>query len=78
MKQKRIIALVLCLCMMISVLPLQAAAAEEEIIASGNEPIAWEITGDGTLTISGSGSMNYEGIYPWETYAYMITKIVIL
>ena len=45
---------------------------------SGNN-LTWELCGDGTLTISGSGAMaNYNGYnMPWISYKSQITKLVI-
>ena len=40
----------------------------------------WTLTGDGTLTISGEGIMNYASSpedLPWHNYRSMITKVVI-
>ena len=61
-----------------------------DVIASGGcgENLTWVLTGDGTLTISGSGEMeNYSGEYqngeyfrtttPWSGYREQVTAVVV-
>jgi len=82
MLRKRIVPLLLVLCMLFTALPFQAFAAEE-VIASGalnDSNVEWKITSDGTLTVSGSGAMpESNNGYEWQLYEYheIITKIVI-
>ena len=79
--KKRILALVLVLCMVVGLLPVHANAAEE--ISSGmcGQNLYWVLTDDGTLTISGEGKMedySYYGSMPtWYDYRSNITKLVI-
>ncbi|MBR2422290.1 MAG: leucine-rich repeat protein [Oscillospiraceae bacterium] len=76
MLRKRIVPLLLVLCMLFTVLPFQAFAAEE-IIASGKDPMEWKLTADGTLTISGAGAMKQLDQFPWASYKEQVTKVII-
>ena len=79
MRFRKEIALLLALCLILPILPLQAAA-EEEVIVSGLHdfgPIEWKITADGTLTISGNKNMQGKEIYEWDDYRISITKVVV-
>ena len=53
--------------------------AENGIIASGNcgTDVKWVLEEDGTLTISGSGEMEFEEDTPWKKINESITKVVI-
>lgn len=76
MKVKQIIPLLI-LCMLIVMLPTKVSASED-IIASGlhdHGPIKWELTSDGTLTITGSRTMQTT-TYGWANYSDMVKKIV--
>lgn len=63
------------------------AAAEEDIIASGDcgssgttsYDVYWKLTGDGTLTIYGEGIMEYYFYTdrPWHVYTDQIQKVVV-
>ena len=55
---KRMLSLILALCMVFTILPA-AAATETTEVASGTcgENLTWVLTEDGTLTISGEGEM---------------------
>ena len=91
--KKRILSLLIVLCLVCGMVPAVAAA---EIIASGTcgENLTWVVTEDGTLTISGEGAMrfssydfdsirpmddgeDYECLGPWAEYSELVTKIVI-
>lgn len=39
--------------------------------------LTWKLTDDGTLTISGSGEMEYASSYPWEAYKDTVRKVVV-
>ncbi len=39
--------------------------------------LTWRLSDDGTLTISGSGEMEYASSYPWDTYKDIIRKVVV-
>ena len=39
--------------------------------------LTWRLSDDGTLTISGSGEMEYATSYPWDTYKDIIRKVVV-
>ena len=85
---KRITAVVMLLCLLLTVLPLGAQAteiteptAEEWITREPNQcgdDLTWSYSG-GTLTISGSGEMDdyTEGNAPWQEYKDSITALVI-
>lgn len=86
---KRLIAVILSICMFFSMLPMTAAAEEAGAIASGScgRQVNWTLASDGTLTISGSGAMdNYKmEAYPpsdnieapWYGNRKTITRIVV-
>ena len=82
MKLKRWLCVLVTLCMVITVLPLQASAAT---IASGKcgENVQWTLDSAGALTISGSGPM-HDGVgmedaktFPWYNHADKIKSVVI-
>ena len=79
MKFRKITALLLVLCMMLS-LSLSAFAADD-VVASGtiqNSGIRWELNGNGWLTISGSGEtpvFTSADDQPWAEYREQITEI---
>ena len=79
MKIRKMIALLLTLCM---VLPLSISAfAADDVIASGtilDSKIKWEINSHGWLTISGSGEapvLQSADNQPWAEYREQITEI---
>ncbi len=70
-----LVLLALCLGVM---LPLGALAAENKVIASGEEATyAWKLTDDGTMTVSGTEIPNETGGYPWADYKDKIQSVVI-
>ena len=79
MKFRKITALLLVLCMMLS-LSISAFAADD-VVASGtiqNSGIRWELNGNGWLTISGSGEtpvFTSADDQPWAEYREQITEI---
>lgn len=80
MLRKRIVPLLLVLCMLFTALPFQAFAAEE-IIASGEHDVGrikWKITSDGILTLYGEGTMTGgNSYYSWDDYVDVVTKVVV-
>ena len=79
---KRIITLIAALVLALILVPTRAEAAE--IIDSGTLKwgLTWELDEEGTLTISGSGSMSnfgQEGEWaaPWSNYRTFITTVVL-
>ena len=76
---KRLISMLLVLCLTLSLLPATAWAATE--IASGTcgENLTWVLDDGGTLTISGTGPMTDYGLReaPWYGYNKDIQNIVI-
>ena len=79
MKFRKITALLLVLCMMLS-LSISAFAADD-VVASGtiqNSGIRWELNGNGWLTISGSGEapvFTSADDQPWGEYREQITEV---
>ena len=79
---KRTLALLLCLIAAVGM--MLPAAAEETIVASGRcgSNLNWSLTDDGTLKITGSGSM-YDYVpasgvgnsQPWESYRAQIRRL---
>ena len=51
-----------------------------QVIAGGEYdggPITWQVTADGTLTISGNRTVQPRSSYPWHGYADVVTRVVI-
>ncbi len=89
--KKRIVAMFLAVCFIVTLLPTAAFAASGDVVATGNceasgneSTIAWTITENDdenyTLTISGKGAMadyaNANAV-PWSQYMQKITKGVV-
>ena len=78
---KKLIALLLTLCMMLSLLPTAVFAEEPDEVTSGTcgETITWTLDSTGLLTLTGTGSTgNYEdSTSPLYPYADKITKVVV-
>ena len=75
--RKRILALILALVMCLSLLP--AGALADDVIAEGTDKdISWSLDTNGTLTVSGTGSIQYEySTAPWKPYAADIKALVV-
>lgn len=75
---RRFFAIVLACAMLFALLPLSVSAADSGVIGD----IEWLFSGDGTLTISGTGAMpdytssTFTGS-PWRKYAGQIKNVVI-
>ena len=88
---KRFAAMLLCVAMLLSVLPISVysdelssgedtAADSSERSGECGESLTWELTADGTLTISGSGGMvAYANATetPWYGYRSEVKTVVI-
>ena len=82
--KKRTLSLMLALLMIISVLPVSAAADAPKSGTCG-ENLTWTLSDDGVLTISGSGAMTdygpnsegYDVLTPWDAYISDVKSIVI-
>lgn len=84
MKPKRLISLLLAVCMVIAILPVSAFAAENSTSGPCGDNATWALTednnGDYTLTISGTGAMtdySAKGDAPWFWANKQIRRIVI-
>ena len=78
--KKRVLAMLLMVCMLFQFFPVTASAASVTASGSCGDNATWKLTSDGTMTISGSGNMvNYEmsSKYPWYDYSEQITSVVI-
>ena len=76
--KKRILSIVLVLCMLVSLVPAAALADGEALSGSCGKNLTWKLT-DGTLTVSGTGEMtNYSSQFdtPWARNE-TITAIVV-
>ena len=79
MKLKRMLSLLLVVCLVLPVFPATARAAEVASGFCGNN-VTWMLTNDGTLTISGTGDMANYDIWraaPWYSYRSSITRILV-
>ena len=81
---KRFLGTLLCLCMLLTLLPVNALAAETVSSGSCGSNLTWELDSDGTLTISGTGEMRdyYHEIWgyrnrPWGGNCSDIKRIII-
>ena len=85
--KKRMISLLLCLCMVFSLLPT-VVLAEDESVESNQMPgevcpgVTWEYdTESKTLTVSGSGLITltdkYGNIHPWDAFKTEIEHLII-
>lgn len=77
----RSITFLLAFALLAALLPVMAA--DSEVIASGEcgdqgNNITWELTSDGTLTLTGSGKMkNNISFAPWKNYVENISNVII-
>ena len=77
---KRFLGTLLCLCMLLTLLPVSAMAAENVSSGSCGDNLTWELDAEGTLTISGTGDMwdyTWQEKTPWAS-SYSSIKEVIL
>lgn len=75
--KKRILMLLLAVCLMVTLLPVSVFAEESVLDAKTGtcgEGISWTLS-DGTLTVSGSGEM--EDGAPWADYENQIERLVL-
>lgn len=72
--KKRVISLLLALCLILAIVPASVSAAE--VVAEGacGENLTWVLDSEGTLTISGEGEMESD---PWSPYMEEIKKLVV-
>lgn len=79
--RKRLLSTLLALCLMLGLLPGTAQAADVVTSGACGGNVTWELNREGTLTISGSGSMeNYSqftGGLPWYENRAAIKNIII-
>ena len=80
---KRILSITLALCLVLTMLPMAAFAAE--VSSSGafgtDNALTWSLYDDGTIEIGGSGAMpdfSYSNPAPWKDFASQLTKVVVL
>lgn len=77
---RKVVSEILILCIAFFALPVQVFA-EETLIASGTcgENAVWNLTEDGTITISGTGEMVscYNTSCPWGSYRKLIKKAIV-
>ena len=73
---KRFLGTLLCLCMLLTLLPVNALAAETLSSGSCGSNLTWELDSDGTLTISGTGEMDFYNT-PWESNRSEIKKVIL-
>ena len=77
---KRLVSALLCLCILLTLLPVSAMAAETVSSGSCGDNLTWELDAEGTLTISGTGDMwdyTWQEKTPWAS-SYSSIKEVIL
>ena len=77
------IALALCLTLVMGLLCLPVEAEAATVVDSGdvgnlfNGSQHWELTDDGVLTVTGTGSVGWCIPNPWEEYRSQITEVVV-
>ena len=83
---KRLLSLNLVLVMLLGLIPTTAFATGNETTTAAadsgtcGEALTWELTEDGTLTISGTGAMHayeYGEMTPWASHLETITKVIV-
>lgn len=73
--KKRILSFVLALCFVFTLIP--AAFADSDTVSGEcGDNLTWTLK-DGTLTISGTGDVDYSDYAPWEKFKDQITKVII-
>jgi len=75
---KKLLSMILVLCLMVSMMPMMASASTTQSGTWGN--LNWVLDDDGTLTISGEGEMedfSYSGRDAWRAYEDDIRKVII-
>lgn len=72
---KRTLIGVLFLCLAGSILPAKAAVIDSGFCGIDGDNLTWTLTDDGTLTISGTGEMDYNT--PWYPYRDNIKTVLI-
>ena len=78
--KKRIWSLLLVLCLLATLLPTAALAADDDVGSGSFHGISWVISADGTLTLSGNGEvprLESNETLPWQRHLRKITAIVI-
>ena len=74
--KKRVLSILLVVCLIVSLLPVSAFADEVDASGTCGENVTWTLK-DGVLTISGTGAMedyNWDSI-PWRNYFDTIERI---
>ena len=78
--KRKVLSLVICFVLLVSLLPQTVVFASTTIVASGTcgDNLTWALDDEGTLTISGEGEMDYYGKeYPWHSVRGEIKKVII-
>ena len=80
--KKRLIAMTLMLCMLLSLLPMTALAAEEVASGKCGFDLTWTLDADGVLTITGTGVFDRVGYATnpfknWDAYKDQIKTLVV-
>ena len=76
---KKTLTILLTLCLIFTMLPVTASAAEEIASGTHGDNITWVLTKDGTLIISGEGNVeraSYADGYSWYSHAGKVKKVV--
>ncbi len=74
MKKKKFSSIGIVLCMLFALVALPASASQS---GTCGEYLTWALDDNGTLTISGTGDMNYTGEAPWYNSRSSIKTVVI-
>ena len=74
--KKRLLSLLLAICLVAGLLPTSAFAAQVLKNGSCGGNVTWTVTDDDTLTISGTGAMVNSGS-SWGGYSELITSVVV-
>jgi len=78
--KKRILSVVLAICLLMAALPAAASAAEVAASGACGENLTWVLDTDGTMTISGTGPMTVWEVpedVPWAEDILEIKKLII-
>lgn len=81
MKSKRLIGILLTICMFLALVPTVAFAADNAVVATGDAGggITWTITSDGVLSLTGNGAIPeaFDAYGTWFSYGAAVTEVSI-
>jgi len=81
MKSKRLIGILLTVCMLLALVPTVAFASDTTVVGTGDAGggITWTITSDGVLALTGTGTLpdSFDAYGTWFPYSSTVTEVSI-